>query len=267
MRLIPLADAEQVARRAAHHIATRIERHGPSAQRPFVLGLPTGSTPLGTYRELVRLHRAGALSFRHVVTFNMDEYVGLSPSHPQSYHAFMHRHLFSQIDIPADNIHLLNGTAEDLDAECRRFENRIRHYGGVNLFLGGVGSDGHIAFNEPASSLASRTRVMTLTDATRRANARFFNDDPAQVPRRALTVGVGTLMEAEEIMLLVTGAHKARALQAAVEGPVNHLWTVSALQLHPNSLILCDDDATLELRVRTLRYFQQREADMSACPE
>ncbi|WP_346350638.1 glucosamine-6-phosphate deaminase [Oceanimonas sp. AH20CE76] len=259
MRLIPLATPEQLGRRAARYIADRINGFAPTADRPFVLGLPTGSTPLDTYRELVRLHRAGEVSFRHVVTFNMDEYAGLPQTHPQSYHFFMHDNLFQHLDIAPENINLLNGMADDLQAECRRYEKKMTEYGPVHLFLGGVGSDGHIAFNEAASSLASRTRVMALTDSTRRANARFFDHDPAQVPRHALTVGVANLLEAEEIVLLVTGAHKARALQAAVEGPVNHLWTVSALQLHPNSLIFCDDEATLELKVGTLRYFQQRE--------
>lgn len=264
MRLIPLASPEQLGQRAARYIVDRINRFAPAEDRPFVLGLPTGSTPLGTYRELVRLYRAGEVSFRHVITFNMDEYAGLPPSHPQSYHAFMHEHLFRHLDIAPENIHLLDGMAPDLPAECRRYEEKMAQYGPVQLFLGGVGSDGHIAFNEAASSLASRTRVMALTDSTRRANARFFDNDPDQVPASALTVGVANLLEAEEIVLLVTGAHKARALQAAVEGPVNHLWTVSALQLHPNSLIFCDDDATLELKVGTLRYFQQRESQAGA---
>ncbi|WP_445398087.1 glucosamine-6-phosphate deaminase [Zobellella sp. An-6] len=261
MRLIPLATATQVSRWAARHIASRIKAFAPSAERPFVLGLPTGGTPLATYRELIRLHRAGEVSFRHVVTFNMDEYVGLPKHHPQSYHHFMHENFFSQVDMTPENINLLDGNAPDLEAECRRYEDKIRQYGKIHLFMGGVGSDGHIAFNEPASSLSSRTRIKTLTEDTRLANSRFFDNDPEQVPRLALTVGVGTLLDAEEIMILVTGHNKALALQAAVEGSVNHLWTVSALQLHPRGLIVCDTPATMELKVKTVRYFEQLEAD------
>lgn len=261
MRLIPLATATQVSRWAARHIAGRIKAFAPSAERPFVLGLPTGGTPLATYRELIRLHRAGEVSFRHVVTFNMDEYVGLPKHHPQSYHHFMHENFFSHVDMTPENINLLDGNAPDLEAECRRYEDKIRQYGKIHLFMGGVGSDGHIAFNEPASSLSSRTRIKTLTEDTRLANSRFFDNDPEQVPRLALTVGVGTLLDAEEIMILVTGHNKAQALQAAVEGSVNHLWTVSALQLHPRGLIVCDTPATMELKVKTVRYFEQLEAD------
>ncbi|MDP5291419.1 glucosamine-6-phosphate deaminase [Oceanimonas sp. CHS3-5] len=267
MRLLPLADAEQVGRRAARHIASRIRVFAPSAKRPFVLGLPTGSTPLPTYRALIRLYQAGELSFRYVVTFNMDEYVGLPQTHPQRYRAFMHEQLFSHIDIPADHIHLPEGMAGDLQAECHRYEARLAQYGPVRLFLAGVGSNGHLAFNEPGSSPTSRTRVVELTEDTRRANARFFDDDPALVPARALTVGLGTLLDAEEIVLLITGAHKARALQAVTEGPASPQWPVSALQRHPNTLIFCDADATSALHPNTLRHFQQREAERLCCPE
>ncbi|PSJ47573.1 glucosamine-6-phosphate deaminase [Zobellella endophytica] len=261
MRLIPLSSAPQVSQWAARHITDRINAFGPSAERPFVLGLPTGGTPMATYRQLIALHQAGEVSFRHVVTFNMDEYVGLPQTHPQSYHHFMHEHFFKHVDIQPGNINLLDGNAPDLEAECRRYEDKIRQYGKIHLFMGGVGSDGHIAFNEPASSLSSRTRIKTLTEDTRLANSRFFDNDPEQVPRMALTVGVGTLLDAEEIMILVTGHNKAQALQAAVEGSVNHLWTVSALQLHPRGLIVCDTPATMELKVKTVRYFEQLEAD------
>jgi glucosamine-6-phosphate deaminase len=145
-------------------------------------------------------------------------------------------------------------------AECQRYEDKIKSYGRIHLFMGGVGNDGHIAFNEPASSLASRTRVKTLTEDTRIANSRFFGDDVTQVPKLALTVGVGTLMDAEEILILVTGHAKAQALQAAVEGSVNHMWTISTLQLHPKSIMVCDEPSTMELKVKTVRYFQELEA-------
>ncbi|VTR58919.1 glucosamine-6-phosphate deaminase [Actinobacillus pleuropneumoniae] len=162
MRLIPLQTSEQVSRWAARHIVERINRFQPTADRPFVLGLPTGGTPLQTYKELIRLYQAGEVSFQHVVTFNMDEYVGLPKEHPQSYHTFMYRNFFDHIDIQPQNINILNGNTEDHDAECRRYEEKIKSYGKIHLFMGGVGVDGHIAFNEPASSLGSRTRIKTL---------------------------------------------------------------------------------------------------------
>ncbi|MGL4207202.1 MAG: glucosamine-6-phosphate deaminase [Aeromonadaceae bacterium] len=261
MRLIPLQTAEQVGYWSARYIVDRINRFAPTPERPFVLGLPTGGTPLTTYRRLIELHKQGEISFANVVTFNMDEYVELPESHPQSYHHFMHANFFNHIDIPAENINMLDGNALDLMAECRRYEEKIKSYGRIHLFLGGVGTDGHIAFNEPASSLSSRTRIKTLTDDTRISNARFFDGDLSQVPHLALTVGVGTLLDAEEIMILVTGHNKALALQAAVEGGVNHMWTISALQLHPKGIMVCDEASTQELKVKTVRYFQQLEAD------
>lgn len=263
MRLIPLDCADQVSRWAARYIVDKINAFAPTADKPFVLGLPTGGTPQKTYQELIRLYQAGEVSFRYVVTFNMDEYVGLPPEHPQSYHTFMYENLFKHIDIPNENINLLNGMAEDINAECERYEAKIRSYGKIHLFMGGVGVDGHIAFNEPASSLSSRTRIKTLTEDTLIANSRFFNNDISQVPKFALTVGVGTLLDAEEVLLLVTGHNKALALQAGVEGPVNHLWTISALQLHQRAIIVCDEPATQELKVKTVKYFKQLEQNVA----
>ncbi|EFM95682.1 glucosamine-6-phosphate deaminase [Actinobacillus pleuropneumoniae] len=259
MRLIPLQTSEQVSRWAARHIVERINRFQPTADRPFVLGLPTGGTPLQTYKELIRLYQAGEVSFQHVVTFNMDEYVGLPKEHPQSYHTFMYRNFFDHIDIQPQNINILNGNTEDHDAECRRYEEKIKSYGKIHLFMGGVGVDGHIAFNEPASSLGSRTRIKTLTEDTLIANSRFFDNDITKVPKYALTVGVATLLDAEEVMLLITGYNKALALQACVEGSVNHMWTVSALQLHKRGIVVCDQPATQELKVKTVKYFTQLE--------
>ncbi|HDO7238271.1 TPA: glucosamine-6-phosphate deaminase, partial [Klebsiella pneumoniae] len=174
-------------------IVNRINAFKPTAERPFVLGLPTGGTPLQTYKRLIELHKAGEISFKNVVTFNMDEYIGLPEEHPESYHSFMYNNFFNHVDIPRENINLLNGNAPDVDTECRRYEEKIKSYGRINLFMGGVGNDGHIAFNEPASSLASRTRIKTLTEETRIANSRFFDGDMTKVPKYALTVGVGTL--------------------------------------------------------------------------
>ncbi|KAI9371939.1 hypothetical protein BJX61DRAFT_480693 [Aspergillus egyptiacus] len=237
----------------------RVQTFNPTESNPFVLGLPTGSSPEIIYKTLVRRHKAGEISFKNVVTFNMDEYVGLPRDHPESYHSFMYKHFFSHVDIPPQNINILDGNAPDLAAECASFEARIARYGGIELFLGGVGSDGHIAFNEPGSSLNSRTRVKTLAFDTILANSRFFNNDMDQVPRMALTVGIKTIMEAREVVIVATGAHKAVALKEGLEGGVNHMWTISSLQLHPHPLIVCDRDATLELKVKTVRYFESIE--------
>ncbi|MCG7495768.1 glucosamine-6-phosphate deaminase [Vibrio sp. Of7-15] len=261
MRLIPLNKANEVGLWSARHIVNRINEFKPTADRPFVLGLPTGGTPLNTYKRLIELYKAGEVSFKHVVTFNMDEYIGIPSDHPESYRTFMHENFFNHIDIPAENINLLDGNTVDHAAECQRYEDKIKSYGKINLFMGGVGNDGHIAFNEPASSLSSRTRIKTLTEDTRIANSRFFDGDMNQVPKYALTIGVGTLLDSEEIMILITGHNKALALEAAVEGSVNHLWTVSALQLHPKSVIVCDEPATQELKVKTVKYFQELEAE------
>lgn len=260
MRLIIRKSYDEVSTWAANHVASRMIAANKAGAGRFVLGLPTGSTPIGLYERLAAMNARGALSFRNVVTFNMDEYVGLPEDHPQSYHSFMRQHLFSRIDIPAANTNLLDGNAPDLEAECARYEAAIRAAGGIDLFVGGVGEDGHIAFNEPGSSLASRTRVKTLTRDTRVANSRFFGGEPSAVPATALTVGVGTIMDAREVLILVSGANKARALRHAIEESVNHLWTISCLQLHPKFVLVCDEKATDELRVGTVRYFNEIEA-------
>ncbi len=259
MRLIPLNSKADVGKWSARYIADRINHFAPTREKPFVLGLPTGSTPLATYQELIQLYQAGKVSFEHVVTFNMDEYVGLPADHPQSYRSFMFENFFEHIDICHENINLLDGNAENLEEECKRYEAKMEALGGIELFMGGVGHDGHIAFNEPGSSLSSRTRIKTLTDKTRQANSRFFDGNQEQVPKHALTIGVGTLMDAREVMIMVTGSDKALALKEAVEGSVNHLWTVTALQMHQKAMIVCDEDATMELRVKTLRYFSELE--------
>ena len=261
MRLIPLNNAKDVGLWSARYIADRINKFQPTAERPFVLGLPTGGTPLPTYQRLIELYQAGEVSFQNVVTFNMDEYVGMASDHPESYRNFMYNNFFSHVDMQEQNINLLDGNAADHEAECQRYEDKIKTYGRINLFMGGVGNDGHIAFNEPASSLASRTRIKTLTHETRIANSRFFDGDINQVPKYSLTIGVGTLLDSEEVMILITGHNKAQALQAAVEGCVNHLWTISALQLHPKSMIICDEPSTQELKVKTVNYFQELEAE------
>ncbi|KAI0272878.1 glucosamine-6-phosphate isomerase [Russula aff. rugulosa BPL654] len=241
------------------YIAKRINDFRPTPERPFVLGLPTGSSPIPTYKHLIRLVKDGKLSFKNVITFNMDEYVGLPEDHPESYHTFMFREFFSHVDIDPINVNILNGNAPDLVRECNEYEAKIEAVGGIELFLGGIGEDGHIAFNEPGSSLSSRTRIKTLAYDTILANARFFGNDIAAVPRMALTVGVKTVLESREVVVIVTGQRKALALSMAIEHGVNHLWTLSALQTHPWALIVVDEDATAELRVKTVKYFKSIE--------
>ncbi|MDD4191768.1 MAG: glucosamine-6-phosphate deaminase [Mangrovibacterium sp.] len=261
MRLIIQDDYEKMSRWTAYYIACKIRSNKPSAQKPFVLGLPTGSSPLGVYRELISLCRAGKVTFNHVVTFNMDEYVGIPKDHPQSYHTFMWENFFNHIDIQPENVNILNGNAPDIEAECAGYEQKIKEMGGIDLFLGGIGADGHIAFNEPGSSLASRTRDKSLNYDTIVANSRFFNHDVDQVPKTALTVGVATILDAREVVIIVNGLGKARALKHAVEEGINHMWTISALQLHQKGMIVCDEPATYELRVGTYRHFKSIEAD------
>ncbi|KAI9304211.1 glucosamine-6-phosphate isomerase [Cunninghamella echinulata] len=259
MRLIVRDNFDEVSMYTAYYVKERIKQFKPSKDRLFVMGLPTGSSPIGVYHKLVDFYNSGEVSFEHVVTFNMDEYVGLPRDHPQSYHTFMWNHLFKHIDIKKENVHILDGNAEDLDEECRKFEAEIAKLGGIELFLGGIGPDGHIAFNEPGSSLTSRTRVKTLAYETIIANARFFGGDVSKVPKLALTVGVATVMDAREVVIVITGAHKSLALAKCIEEGVNHMWTVSAIQMHPKGLIVCDEDATLELHVKTVKYFKSIE--------
>ena len=259
MRLIIENTSAEVAQWTARYIVAQIRNKQQITSSPFVLGLPTGSTPLETYKELIRLYKAGQVSFANVITFNMDEYVGLPEEHPESYHSFMWNNFFSHIDIPRENVNILNGNAPDLEAECQRFEDKIKSYGGIDLFMGGVGPDGHIAFNEPGSSLTSRTRQKTLTTDTIIANSRFFEGNVNLVPKTALTVGVGTVMDARTVMLMVNGHNKARALAHGVEGAISQNWTITALQMHPHAIIVCDDAACGELKVDTYRYFKDIE--------
>lgn len=259
MRLIIENTAAEASRWAAEHVAERINAKAAVSSKPFVLGLPTGSTPLGMYAELIKLNKAGKVSFANVITFNMDEYVGLPEEHPESYHSFMWNNFFSHIDIKRENVNILNGNAADLQAECDDYERRIAEAGGIDLFIGGVGEDGHLAFNEPFSSLDSRTRVKTLTEDTIIVNSRFFGGDVKKVPKLALTVGVGTVCSANEVMVLALGHKKARAVQQCVEGALSHAWTITALQTHPKGVLVCDEPAVGELKVNTYRYFKDIE--------
>lgn len=259
MRLIIKQDYQSISQWAADYVVARINAAKPTAERPFVLGLPTGSSPLGMYKALIEANKAGKVSFQHVVTFNMDEYIGLPEGHPESYHSFMWNNFFSHIDIKKEHVYILNGNAADPLKECADYEEAIKAAGGIDLFLGGIGPDGHIAFNEPGSSLSSRTRIKTLTTDTIIANSRFFEGDVNKVPKTAMTVGVGTVMDAREVLILVNGHSKARALQQAVEGAVNQMWTITALQLHPHGIIVADEAACAELKVGTYNYFKDIE--------
>ena len=259
MRVIIKDTSKEAGNWVADYVINRIKAFEPSSEKTFVLGLPTGSSPIPVYKELIRRNQAGEFSFQNVVTFNMDEYVNLPQDHPESYHTFMYNNLFNHIDIPPENIHILDGNAPDLEKECHDYEKKIESFGGIELFMGSIGPDGHVAFNEPGSSLVSRTRVKTLCYDTIEANSRFFNNDMSKVPTHALTVGVGTVMDAREVVLIITGFSKARAVREVIEGSVNHIWTVSMLQMHENTVIACDESATMELQVKTVKYFNQIE--------
>lgn len=259
MRVIIEPDYDKMSQWAADYVARRITEYQPTEEKPFKLGCPTGSSPLGMYRHLVKKYKAGELSFKNVVTFNMDEYVNLDVNHPESYHSFMWSNFFSHIDIKQENVHILNGNAPDLLKECQDYERAIEEAGGIDLFLGGVGPDGHLAFNEPGSSLTSRTRIKTLATDTIIANSRFFDGDLSKVPTQALTVGIGTVMDAKEVLLVCNGHHKARALKHIIDGDVSHKWTASMLQMHPKAIVVCDEAACDELTVGTYKYYLDKE--------
>jgi len=259
MKVVILKNYEACAAYTAAYIEKKIFEALPTQDAPFVLGLPTGSTPVGVYKLLAQRFKAGFLSFEHVVTFNMDEYVGLPAVHPESYHHFMMQNLFDHVNIQKQNINILDGMASDLQSECDLYEEKIKKYGKIDLFFGGVGNDGHIAFNEPGTSLASRTHVQSLALDTIRVNSRFFAGDETKVPTKALTVGIGTIMDAKEVLIMACGEAKAKAVAAAIEGAISHMWTISALQMHPNALIVCDEDAMEEVKVKTYRYFKHTQ--------
>ena len=259
MRVIIEPDYDKMSKWAADYVARRIIESNPTAAKPFKLGCPTGSSPLGLYKELIRQYQSGEISFEHVVTFNMDEYVNLDVNHPESYHSFMWNNFFSHINIKPENVHILDGNAKDLQKECENYEKLIEAAGGIDLFMGGVGPDGHLAFNEPGSSLTSRTRIKTLTTDTIIANSRFFDGDLSKVPSQALTVGIGTVMDAKEVLIVCNGHHKARALKHIIDGDISHKWTASMLQMHPKAIVVCDEPACDELTVATYKYYLDKE--------
>jgi glucosamine-6-phosphate deaminase len=256
MRVIVEQDRDGVSRRAAQIVANLVRR-----KPRCVLGLATGSTPLGTYAELVRMHREEGLDFSRVVTFNLDEYVGLAATHPQSYRFFMQQNLFDHINVDPRDTHVPDGRALDFDAYCEQYERMIAEEGGIDLQILGIGGDGHIAFNEPGSSLGSRTRLKTLTEETVRDNARFFGSEK-DVPRLAITMGVGTILESRQCLLLAAGASKARAIRDTIEGPITAQVTASALQLHRDVIAILDHEAARLLERRD--YYREVEQAQAA---
>jgi len=244
MEVIICKTDDEMSRAAAEAVADVL-----NAKPNAVLGMATGSTPLGLYQQLVRMHKAGQLDFSQVTTFNLDEYVGLPVTHEQSYHRFMHENFFRHVNIPPQNVHIPSGTTRNYRAFCDWYEQRIRECGGIDVQILGIGSDGHIAFNEPASSLSSRTRLKTLAKSTIDDNARFFKSRD-EVPIYAITMGVGTIMEARKILLLANGKKKADAVAQAVEGPVTSMITASALQMHPDATVYIDHEAAGKLKMR-----------------
>jgi glucosamine-6-phosphate deaminase len=244
VEVIVTDDYDSLSKMAAQFVIDLLNRK-PNA----VLGLATGSTPVGLYRELVARYCEHKIDFSQVTTFNLDEYVGLSSDHPQSYSHFMRQHLFEHINIPEQAIHVPNGTTTNHEAFCQWYEGEIQRLGGIDVQILGIGSDGHIAFNEPGSSLGSRTRLKTLMEQTVLDNSRFF-DDPGDVPRYAITMGVGTILEARHCLLVASGENKAEPIAQAIEGPVTSLVTASALQLHRDVTVVLDEAAASQLQLR-----------------
>ena len=260
MRMIINPDYDRCSHWAADFVAYKIKAARPTAEKPFVLALPAGSSPLGMFKRLIEIFKKGKISFQNVVFFNMCEYVGLPADSKYSFSHALWSNFFNHIDIKKKNIHLISGDCKDFAKECAAFEKKIRSYGGIDLLIAGVGEDGHIAFNEPGSSLGSRTRLKALNRDTVRANARYFDNNENLVPKTVVTIGIATIMEAREVMVLASGSHKADALHNAVEGSINHMCPLSILQTHPHTLIVCDEDATSMLKASTVRYFNDNEA-------
>jgi glucosamine-6-phosphate deaminase len=259
MEVIIQKDYAEMSKVAAE-IVVEVLNAKPNA----VLGMATGSTPLGLYQELVRLHKEEQLDFSHVTTFNLDEYVGLAPNHPQSYHYFMHENFFKHVNVPPHNVNIPSGSTSNYPAFCEWYEQRIAECGGIDLQILGIGSDGHIAFNEPTSSMSSRTRLKTLSKQTIDDNARFF-ENREDVPIYAITMGVGTILDARKLILVASGKAKAKAIAQAVEGPITSMVTASALQLHRDAKVIIDEEAASELAMRD--YYEFIYAAKPAAPK
>lgn len=253
MQVFVCKDPEEGARIVTEKILSALE------DRPeLVLGLATGSTPIGVYQQLIEAHKDDGVDFSAVRTFNLDEYCGLSGDHPQSYRAFMREHLFNGLNIPAENIHFPPNEGPELGEKCRRHEEEILQAGGIDIQLLGIGSNGHIGFNEPTSSLASRTRIKTLTEKTLRDNSRFY-EDPSEQPQVASTLGIGTILDAKCILLQAYGEKKAEAVKASVEGPISSFWPGSALQMHANVTFILDEASAAQLEM--IDYFRKSRTE------
>ena len=239
---------EELCLFTSNYIVKRVNDFSPNKDKPFVLSLPTGSSPLGVYKNIISAYKEGIISFKNIVTFNLDEYIGIRGDHPQSYKRFMYDNLFSHIDIPKENTHIPDGMASNGKAECLAYEEAIKSAGGIDLLLGGIGVNGHIAFNEPGTPPDSRTRVQLLDTETIKSNARFFDGDMEKVPSAAITMGIATIFEAREIIIIVSGSAKAKALKDAVEGNIDAMCPLSLLQNHPNAMIVCDSEAAWQLK-------------------
>lgn len=250
MRQAIFSNNQDAATFVAQYIVTRINDFKPTHSKPFVMGLPTGSSPEGIYKKLIEYYQNGLVSFKNVVTFNMDEYVGLQPSDDQSYHYFMYNKLFNHIDIPRENINILNGLATDIEQECARYEAKIAQYGRINLFLGGMGIEGHLAFNETGSTRDSKTRKIALVQSTIEANSRFFNNDLSKVPKHALSVGISTILDnSDEIIIIVLGKSKQFAVDKTINGEMTAKYPSSWLQDHRNVFIVSDFDAAMKSKL------------------
>jgi glucosamine-6-phosphate deaminase len=256
MEIIIRPDSQQASLLAAE-ITARLVREKPHA----VIGFATGQSPLQLYRFLIQMRREEELDFSQVTTFNLDEYVGLDPSHPESYHHYMWKNLFGSINIPKDRVNIPDGQASDIPAGCRAYEEQIHAAGGIDIQILGLGTDGHVGFNEPTSSLASRTRIKTLTARTRKDNARFFGGED-KVPHHVITMGLGTIMACRMCLLLAFGKSKAHAVAQAVEGPLTAMVPASILQMHPRAIFLLDEDAASELqRAEYYRWVYDNKPD------
>ena len=254
MKLI--VSKENVGFLTASYVRDQIKAFNPTADKPFIIAFPTGGTAVDMYKYLVQFHKEGTLSFDNVISFNLDEYVALPVTHPESYHSFMWRNLFSHINMPKEHINILDGNAKDLDLECKKYEEKIASLGGINLFLGGVGQNGHIAFNEPNSPFDTLTHVVTLTENTRQANVRFFDDDINQVPTKALSMGLGTVMSAKQVVIMATGDKKAEALKHAFAKGTDLNWPITILQEHNNAFIVADKEAVSQIDDDTRKTYE-----------
>ncbi|ODV97550.1 hypothetical protein PACTADRAFT_38336 [Pachysolen tannophilus NRRL Y-2460] len=247
MKLQIYENKEVASKQVALYVVSKINEFGPTPSRPFVMGLPTGSSPEGIYQNLIELYNAKKVSFENVVTFNMDEYLGLPPSDPQSYHYFMYSKFFNHINIKPENVNILNGLTDDVEAECSNYEAKIKSYGEIQLFLGGLGPEGHIAFNERGSSRDSKTRKVQLVESTIIANSRFWNNDTSKVPKYALSVGISTVLDnSKEVIIVVFGSNKHNALKETIEGEITSRYPCTYLQEHKNCIVVTDYSAVNE---------------------